>query len=96
LRLQAERQQALEVWEVSVMANLAALGGNPVAPEGLKVVWPEFGEEEHRRFRESLNEASGGGSVFQRRKAKSLSLKRSGLITTMLVTASPYATGQLP
>lgn len=30
------------------MAQLAALGGSPVAPNGLKVVWPEFGEEEQQ------------------------------------------------
>jgi hypothetical protein len=28
------------------MAKLAALGGAPVASEGLKIRWPEFGDEE--------------------------------------------------
>lgn len=28
------------------MAQLAALGGKPVAPEGLRIRWPEFGEPE--------------------------------------------------
>ncbi len=30
------------------VANLAALGGTAVAPDGLKVRWPEFGDEERK------------------------------------------------
>jgi len=51
------------------MAKLAALGGAPVASEGLKIRWPEFGDEE----RESpLAGASAGRmvAVWRARRAK--------------------------
>jgi len=49
-----KRNTVLTVLEVFVMAKLALKGGEAVAPEGVKTMWPIFSEEEREALLEVL------------------------------------------